>query len=592
MENLCKKILKYHSEDDGYNLILLIKKMCLDNISYQLCFYFSTIFPHSTRILFELGLVSYYTNRKDIALETCYKLIDTPNINESMRKRCFDNISYCVDMISNRYIHYNKEIVDKILNRKKNMIPLITFTITTCKRLDLLTQTMNSFINCCTDIDLIDEWLCVDDNSSEEDRYQMNQLYPFFTFYLKDSREKGHPRSMNIIRKSIKTPYVFHMEDDWKFFTRTNYITKCLEVLCEQSSIGQCLINKNYSETAQDYRILGGEMKTTVSGLRYYIHEYCDTTQREQEWLKKHGYGNHCNYWPHYSLRPSLLKRQVLDDIGEFNENASHFELEYSHRYIKKGYISVFLEHVYSLHIGRLTSQRDDPNILNAYKLNNENQFTHSSTTVNSASNCVKSKTFLIKSNNTNNNHIDTNHEIINEIDANVLVQTPQLKRLFEGNNHNMNCKIIGNALTHISLYIKLYYSDNDYFIIFDRDVIILPNFNLNLENILKEVQDWDIIYIGSEKESRRYSYLISKKGSKKILDYIEKKGVTDHIDIVCRESKDELSIYSISPNLVSEIEHSEQQHTRTVNKLIFENDTLTTYRLFDGTTYNLNNVY
>ena len=46
----------------------------------------------------------------------------------------------------------------------------VTFSITSCKRFDLFHKTVNSFINCCTDVHKIDRWLCVDDNSSEEDR--------------------------------------------------------------------------------------------------------------------------------------------------------------------------------------------------------------------------------------------------------------------------------------------------------------------------------------------------------------------------------------------------------------------------------------
>ena len=43
---------------------------------------------------------------------------------------------------------------------------MITFTITSCKRFDLFEKTMNSFLNCCIDIERIDKWLCVDQNTT------------------------------------------------------------------------------------------------------------------------------------------------------------------------------------------------------------------------------------------------------------------------------------------------------------------------------------------------------------------------------------------------------------------------------------------
>lgn len=155
-------------------------------------------------------------------------------------------------------------------------------------------------MQCCKDIHLIDEWFCVDDNSSIEDRLRMQALYPFINFYFKTLEEKGHPQSMNIIRKYVKTPYTFHMEDDWLFFESRNYLSECLEVLGQSSKIGQCLINKNYTEVSNDNDVKGGELKISPTGLRYYIHEYCVTDKEYQDFLERHGPGNSSSYWPHF----------------------------------------------------------------------------------------------------------------------------------------------------------------------------------------------------------------------------------------------------------------------------------------------------
>ena len=40
--------------------------------------------------------------------------------------------------------------------------------------------------------------------------------------------------------------YILHMEDDWKFITKNNFIEKALDVLENNEQIGQCLFNKNY----------------------------------------------------------------------------------------------------------------------------------------------------------------------------------------------------------------------------------------------------------------------------------------------------------------------------------------------------------
>ena len=44
---------------------------------------------------------------------------------------------------------------------------------------------MNSFLNCCKDLDMIREIILVDDNSSEADREIMKKKFPFIKYYLK-----------------------------------------------------------------------------------------------------------------------------------------------------------------------------------------------------------------------------------------------------------------------------------------------------------------------------------------------------------------------------------------------------------------------
>ena len=52
--------------------------------------------------------------------------------------------------------------------------------------------------------------------------------------------DKHCSNSMNIIRDNVNTPYIFHMEDDWLFFNKKNYISECLEVLSSNINIKQC----------------------------------------------------------------------------------------------------------------------------------------------------------------------------------------------------------------------------------------------------------------------------------------------------------------------------------------------------------------
>ena len=249
----------------------------------------------------------------------------------------------------------------------------VTLFITSCGRPKLLRRTLESFVKYNTYP--IKEVIVCEDSGKTGIVDFVKEIVPYPVIFCYNEVRTGQMKTIERYTPLVKTPYVFHLEDDWKFFERRSYITDCLDVLSSNHMIGQCLINKNYAEISDDIDIKGGIYHTTHYGVRYYIHEHCKNNDETQKWVQKHGGCKSSNYWPHFSFRPSIIKTNILKDLGEFDITKSHFEMDYAWRYINKGYVSAFLEGIYCLHIGRLTSERDDLTKLNAYALNGECQF-------------------------------------------------------------------------------------------------------------------------------------------------------------------------------------------------------------------------
>jgi hypothetical protein len=86
---------------------------------------------------------------------------------------------------------------------KKKQPVRIVLTMTTCKRLDLFTQTMRSILNTWLDIHLVDEFIIVDDNSSQEDIQAMRREFKFARIIQKTPEQRGHRQSMNIIYSEL-----------------------------------------------------------------------------------------------------------------------------------------------------------------------------------------------------------------------------------------------------------------------------------------------------------------------------------------------------------------------------------------------------
>ena len=597
LEEIIQEFLKTPSN----NLAVNILKYTIGSNQLQLgsifADYFSILFPTSIEIKEDYAIICYRLQKYEKSYEIFDEILKFRGIPENTLERLLFNQHFSIDHICDRYIYYDKEKVNEIMAKERPSLPLITLSITTCKRIDLFIPTMNSVINC-LDIKLIDEWLCVDDNSSEEDRKNMEELYPFFTFIWKDKNEKGHPKSMNIIKNSVKTPYLFHLEDDWKFFVKKNYIKECLDVLNVDDKIGQCLINKNYTETSEDVSVKGGIFKQTNFGTRYYIHEYVKNDEEKVAWYNKYGNCLSSNYWPHFSLRPSLFKTSVFKEVGEFNENVGHFEMEYAYRYIEKGYISTFFEGIYSLHTGRLTSEKFDETKINAYKLNNEQQFIkkplspiEETLEIDLSELGFNIKTYVLNLDRRpdrwetfkkNGKELEfLNYERFSAIDGTKLKSSMQLQRIFDGNDYNMQVGAVGCAMSYFKMLTELIYSEYDAFLFLEDDITPSKGFDIKFLHLCKQLKNtlWDIVFIGHHiKNSEDLGYkenklpeiekwdvfrsfknslggttgfMVTREGASKFLDFVNDTKLINCIDTALQKSANKLDIYYCYPHLI-----------------------------------------
>lgn len=581
-----KKLSFYNLSGNPYDIVDAIS-YCINNklydIGYTIGKYHMPFFPNNVFLKINTATCAKELNKVQECFDICQDILKLPMCWNKFVLEVNHLRNVCAKEFANNFIFYNKEKVDFLSSRKSNN-NLITLTITTCKRYELFEQTMNSFINCCLDIHLIDRFLCVDDNSSEEDRKKMKEKYPFFEFYFKTVSEKGHPQSMNIIKNTVKTPYVFHLEDDWKFFIPHNYVEHCLDIITQNNDVQQCLLNKNYGETIDEIGMPGGYTRMTISNKRYILHEYIEKEEDYKKFNERNGGARNCAYWPYFSFRPSLFRKAVLDELGNFNETVAHFESEYANRYKEKGYKSAFLESIYCTHIGRLTSERFDESKLNAYKLNNELQF-HNKTY-----NFEKIKTVVVNLDKRKDRMEAfsklTDLQFLNPlrfsaIDGEKLVPTEQLQQIFEGNDYNMRQGLVGCALSHLQLYIDLLKSNYDAFLILEDDITLnteLP-FQKSLESIMIHLAQYDFCFIGhhykeienlkkGEMKIEKYNtltslqksyggtfaYLVSKEGARKFLNYVNDKGMTKGIDTMQQLFADVGNVFYTTPTLIHSI--------------------------------------
>lgn len=476
-------------------------------------------------------------------------------------------------------------------NNKNKKNPVVFLSFTTCKRYDLFTQTINSILNHWTDVSKIDYWFCVDDNSSAKHRKNMKREFSWIDYHFKNESEKGHLKSMNIIHdklRELKPTYWIHMEDDFLFHHKGSYVERSIKALEKLKSVGvrQVLFNKNYGETIKDYNIKG-----------------CEKVGNDEDELAIHVFKQgqfpypNCHYWPYYSFRPSMISVKEILEIGNYDTTVTFFEMEYAKKYFLSGYKSAFFNRITNTHIGRLTSERFDKTKLNAYQLNQTEQFNKEdkveSKKVESKKNYSIKIVNLEKRTDRKQNVINeftkagfdsSEYEFVKATDGKELKLTKELYNLFRGNDFGNRKGVIGCALSHYNLWKQLLEDKNNtHYVIFEDDFKLCSDFKKKFECVAVDCGNKDFLFFGyhMHEELRKqvkdvydvenvttirlsnlnnnlyiggyFSYSISKDGATKLVKFIEKYGIRHGIDYL-NKIFPELSSYEIQPCLVHSV--------------------------------------
>jgi GR25 family glycosyltransferase involved in LPS biosynthesis len=440
----------------------------------------------------------------------------------------------------------------------------VLLTMTTCKRLQLFTQTLNSIINTWLDLPIVNQFYVVDDNSSDEDRTQMCELYPWIDFKMKTIDERGHKESMIIIwnkLNEIKPTYWIHIEDDFLFFDKMNYVSTAINglTLLQHFNIKQIAFSKNYAEKIDDYSI-GGDI---VYNDTYSLHDYQ---------INKTG----CKYWPHYTFRPSLCEVNAILSVGDYNLPSVFFEHEFATKYVQKGYRTAFFNKITHVHIGKLTS---DLSGVNAYVLNKIPQFDYQNIVkvINLQRRPDRKERMM---NELTKYGIDKYVDFVKAVDGKTLVNNCNIKKLFNGNDFHYRRSFIGCALSHYNIWIDLMNNNTaDYYIIMEDDTVLAKNFDKHFKYISNNIPQHDIIFFGylmlnSDYEQYKdtyyaesddiairplcknlyiggaHCYSITKQAASKLISYIANNGIKHGIDYLVGRVQDVVEVYEAFPQV------------------------------------------
>ena len=167
------------------------------------------------------------------------------------------------------------------------MIP-ITFTITTCNRLDLLAETLDSFFKLNTYP--IDEYIMTDDSGDDLVYSKLVSLYGDKFKIIQNKPKVGLAKSIDNLFTESRNEYIFHCEDDWNFNGNPDFIAESLNILDWHDNIHHVWI-RHQSDLAQQlpqYGNLGqeDEYKLIPTINQWNGYSYNPGLRRKSDYLK------------------------------------------------------------------------------------------------------------------------------------------------------------------------------------------------------------------------------------------------------------------------------------------------------------------
>jgi hypothetical protein len=172
----------------------------------------------------------------------------------------------------------------------------LTVVLTSCGRFDLLAETITSFLDH-FDVDRI---VVADDAGDAGAAAMFAAKVPKVDMRVNDPR-RGQMRSIDGLYASVQTPYVVHLEDDWKFTGGVD-LDKVVCFLDARPDVSVVCIGYRF-----DKRFAASARKTTQDGIDYWVWD-----------LDAHP------KWFSYSFNPSVGRLAFWREHGPYE----HFKTE------------------------------------------------------------------------------------------------------------------------------------------------------------------------------------------------------------------------------------------------------------------------
>ena len=215
------------------------------------------------------------------------------------------------------------------MKNKETIVEQVTLCLTIGRRPELLKRTLHSLLQQTT----FSKIIAINDFRDEATNSVFRTMCPEGHLISLD-HQLGHHGAVDFMYSRIKTPYVFHCEDDWLFDTSLD-LNSAVQLLESDPCISQVCLRK-----ISDFRFLELD-QARILNVRYSTSPYSRLDALHAQW---HG----------YTFNPHLAKVDMWKSLGGFSQFKK--ERHISRRLRSDGRFSAYLNPGSCQHIGELQS--------------------------------------------------------------------------------------------------------------------------------------------------------------------------------------------------------------------------------------------
>lgn len=190
-----------------------------------------------------------------------------------------------------------------------------TIVVTSSGRHDLLEQTLQSFQQFADETAL--ETIIVEDGPTEKPAWLVRGAFPRLgeVTWIGNGVTRGQVYSIDTAYERVKTPYIFHCEDDWGFSGGSRFIADSQEILEKYPEILQVLLG-NYNAHPVE-RLPEYPFETKVWNWReaWSGFSWNPGLRRKSDWNMIGSYGRHVGYGE-AGLGPECSLTSLYRDLG------------------------------------------------------------------------------------------------------------------------------------------------------------------------------------------------------------------------------------------------------------------------------------